>query len=111
MESVCKKLEFFGSVMVFHTDASWNHLKPMMRCLEMSGMSDVRLTLYAQELVREQEISARVNAPKGLSLWGLFQHRRMTRRALLSLTSDQLRDIGLSYEQARCEGLKPFWRE
>jgi uncharacterized protein YjiS (DUF1127 family) len=69
------------------------------------------LTLYAQELVREQEISARVNAPKGLSLWGLFQHRRVTRRALLSLTGDQLRDIGLSYEQARCEGLKPFWRE
>ena len=77
----------------------------------MSGMSDVRLTLYAQELVREQEVVVRVNAPKGLSAWGLFQHRRATRRALLNLTADQLRDIGLSYEQARREGLKPFWRE
>jgi uncharacterized protein YjiS (DUF1127 family) len=81
-----------------------------MRCLEMSAMSDVRLTLYAQELVREQDVRVRVSAPKGLG-WGLFQHRRVTRRALLDLTDDQLRDIGLSYEQARREGLKPFWRE
>ncbi|WP_460046237.1 DUF1127 domain-containing protein [Pseudomonas sp. S2_H01] len=77
----------------------------------MNGMSDVRLTLYAQELVREQEVLVRVNAPKGLGMWGLFQHRRVTRRALLNLTDDQLRDIGLSYEQARQEALKPFWRE
>lgn len=77
----------------------------------MNGMSDVRLTLYAQELVREQEVLVRVNAPKGLGMWGLFQHRRVTRRALLNLTDDQLRDIGLSYEQARREGLKPFWKE
>ncbi|SEQ56933.1 Uncharacterized conserved protein YjiS, DUF1127 family [Pseudomonas sp. NFACC02] len=77
----------------------------------MSAMSDVRLTLYAQELVREQDVRVRVSAPKGLGVWGLFQHRRVTRRALLDLTDDQLRDIGLSYEQARREGLKPFWRE
>jgi uncharacterized protein YjiS (DUF1127 family) len=83
----------------------------MVRCLEMSGMSDVRLTLYAQELVEEQGVSVRVNAPEGLSLWGLFQHRRATRRALLRLTADQLRDIGLSYEQARNEGIKPFWKD
>lgn len=83
----------------------------MVRCLEMSGMSDVRLTLYAQELVKEQAVTVRVNAPDGLSLWGLFQHRRATRRALLNLTHDQLRDIGLSHEQARHEGIKPFWKE
>ncbi|MFK3972566.1 DUF1127 domain-containing protein [Pseudomonas sp. NPDC087358] len=77
----------------------------------MSGMSDVRLTLYAQELLREQEVRVRFSAPSDLSLWELFEHRRSTRRALLGLTDDQLRDIGLSYEQARCEGLKPFWRE
>jgi uncharacterized protein YjiS (DUF1127 family) len=77
----------------------------------MSGISDVRLTLYAQELEKEQGVTVRVNAPAGLSLWGLFQHRRATRRALLTLTDDQLRDIGLSYEQARSEGLKPFWKE
>lgn len=76
----------------------------------MSGISDVRLTLYAGELVERQEVKVRINAPKGLSLLGLFQHRRSTRRALLELTDDQLRDIGLSYEQARREGVKPFWR-
>ncbi|MFY1665963.1 DUF1127 domain-containing protein [Pseudomonas sp. Pseu.R1] len=77
----------------------------------MSGISDVRLTLYAQELVEKQDAKVRLNTPKGLSVWGLFQHRRTTRRALLGLTDDQLRDIGLSYEQARREGLKPFWRD
>ena len=29
---------------------------------------------------------------------------------LLELTAEQLRDIGLTAEQARQEGLKPFWR-
>ncbi len=77
----------------------------------MSGMSDVRLTLYAPELVEAQKATVRVNAPEGLSLWGLFRHRRSTRRALLGLTDDQLRDIGLSHEQARREGMKPFWRD
>jgi uncharacterized protein YjiS (DUF1127 family) len=77
----------------------------------MSGISDVRLTLYAGELVREHEAGSRINAPDGLGMWGLFQHRRATRRALLKLTDEQLRDIGLSSEQARYEGLKPFWRE
>jgi len=76
----------------------------------MNGMSDVRLTLYAGELAREREVNVRMNAPQGLSLWGLFQHRRRTRLALLGLTDEQLRDIGLTYEQARREGLKPFWR-
>ena len=97
--------------MVLHGRASWSHLKPKMRWLEMNGMSDVRLTLYPQELVGEQQTKVRFNAPPGLSLWGLMQHRRKTRNALLNLTQDQLRDIGLSYEQAREEGLKPFWKD
>ncbi|WP_282365375.1 DUF1127 domain-containing protein [Pseudomonas sp. PS02290] len=77
----------------------------------MSGISDVRLTLYAGELVREQDGSSRISAPEGLGMWGLFQHRLASRRALLKLTDEQLKDIGLSSEQARREGLKPFWRE
>ncbi|UZJ60408.1 DUF1127 domain-containing protein [Pseudomonas sp. KU26590] len=77
----------------------------------MSGISDVRLTLYAGELVRDHEAGSRINAPEGLGMWGLLQHRRASRRALLKLTDEQLRDIGLSSEQARHEGLKPFWRE
>ena len=29
----------------------------------------------------------------------------------LDMTAEQLRDIGLSAEQARQEGVKPFWRK
>lgn len=80
----------------------------------MNGLSDVRLTLHSQELAAGQNNGAREavmrNAPSGLSRWSLFWHRLHTRKALLELTTEQLRDVGLSPEQAREEGLKPFWR-
>ncbi|MFJ5285715.1 DUF1127 domain-containing protein [Pseudomonas sp. NPDC088429] len=80
----------------------------------MNGLSDVRLTLHSQELEAGQKDRARNeimrNAPSGLSRWGLMWHRLHTRRALLNLTTDQLKDIGLTREQAQEEGLKPFWQ-
>lgn len=80
----------------------------------MNGLSDVRLTLHSQELAAGQKDCARNeimrNAPSGLSRWGLMWHRLHTRRALLALTADQLKDIGLTREQAQEEGLKPFWQ-
>ncbi len=80
----------------------------------MNGLSDVRLTLHSQELAAGQKNAAceaiMRNAPAGLSRWGLFWHRLHTRKALLDLTAEQLNDVGLSREQAREEGLKPFWR-
>jgi len=80
----------------------------------MNGLSDVRLTLHSQELVAGQDKGMRAatmrNTPSGLGRWGLFWHRLHTRKALLELTSEQLRDVGLTREQAREEGLKPFWR-
>ncbi|VVN96394.1 DUF1127 domain-containing protein [Pseudomonas fluorescens] len=80
----------------------------------MNGLSDVRLALHSQELAAGQENRSHAatarNAPSGLSRWGLLWHRLHTRKALLDLTAEQLRDIGLSREQAREEGLKPFWR-
>ncbi len=80
----------------------------------MNGLSDVRLTLHSQELAagQEKELQGAMlpSAPTGLSRWGLFRHRFHTRKALLKLTPEQLRDIGLSRQQARAEGLKPFWR-
>ncbi|WP_210642012.1 MULTISPECIES: DUF1127 domain-containing protein [unclassified Pseudomonas] len=77
----------------------------------MNGLSDVRLTLHSQELAagQEKELRAR-NAPACLGRWGLFWHRLHTRQALLELTPEQLRDIGLTREQALEEGLRPFWR-
>ncbi len=80
----------------------------------MNGLSDVRLTLHSQELAAGQTDNARHasmdNASSGLSRWDLFWRRLHTRKALLALTVDQLKDIGLTREQAREEGLKPFWR-
>jgi uncharacterized protein YjiS (DUF1127 family) len=80
----------------------------------MNGLSDVRLTLHSQELAAGQENGLRsatlCNAMSGLSRWALFWHRLHTRKVLLELTPEQLRDIGLTREQARAEGLKPFWR-
>ncbi|CAI8813363.1 MULTISPECIES: DUF1127 domain-containing protein [Pseudomonas] len=80
----------------------------------MNGLSDVRLTLHSQELTAGQRDSVRHvpvrNAPSHLSRWDLFWQRLHTRKALLALTPEQLKDIGLTREQAREEGLKPFWR-
>jgi uncharacterized protein YjiS (DUF1127 family) len=70
----------------------------------MNGMSDVRLMLHSQELQAGQE---RATAPRDISRWSLFWHRRHTRKALLN----QLLDVGLTADQARQEGLKPFWRD
>ena len=80
----------------------------------MNGLSDVRLTLHSQELAAGQEKALRGvkprNAPTCLGRWGLFWHRLHTRQALLELTPEQLRDIGLSRKEALEEGLRPFWR-
>lgn len=74
----------------------------------MNGISDVRLRLHSQELETDY---ARAATLGDISRWGLFWRRRHTRKALLNMTSEQLRDIGLSAQQARQEGLKPFWRD
>lgn len=75
----------------------------------MAGMSNVRVQPMARELEDEQRTKV-FNAPAGLGRWGLMLHRWHTRRALLELDDEQLRDIGLSWEQAREEGRKPFWK-
>ncbi|PTR25414.1 MULTISPECIES: DUF1127 domain-containing protein [unclassified Pseudomonas] len=80
----------------------------------MNGLSDVRLTLRSQELAAEQNNGMREagmrNALSGQSRWDRFWRRLHTRKALLALTADQLKDIGLTRERAQEEGLKPFWR-
>jgi len=80
----------------------------------MNGLSDVRLVLRQQELLQDAERPICSLAPTQqaaeLSRWALFWRRLRTRKALLELDAAQLRDIGLSAEQAREEALKPFWR-
>lgn len=75
----------------------------------MSGLSDVRLSLYSQEL--SEGIGSKLSCPPNMSRWALYRHRWTSRNSLLKLTSDQLRDIGIPPDLARTEGLKPFWRE
>jgi len=75
----------------------------------MNGLSDVRLKVYGGELERVKAKSL-VSVTDGMSGLGLMVHRWKTRRALLELTADQLKDIGLSRADAIEEGLKPFWR-
>ena len=80
----------------------------------MNGLSDVRQTLHNPQLQTEHELGHGVypttSAPQGLSRWALFWHRSRTRRALLNLNEQQLRDVGLNRHLAQCEELKPFWR-
>lgn len=80
----------------------------------MNGLSDVRLTLRSQELEIGQKGNAchapMRKAPSDLNRWELFWQRLHTRKALLALTPEQLKDIGLTREQAREEGVKPAWR-
>ncbi|MDB5979994.1 MAG: hypothetical protein JWQ69_1009 [Pseudomonas sp.] len=76
----------------------------------MNGISDVRLILRSQELQDQQATGIQMSCPPDLSPWGLFLRRWSTRKTLLELSADQLRDIGITREQARAEGLKPFWR-
>ena len=77
----------------------------------MNGLSDVRLLLRSEELLEESKLRSRTPcAPAGLGRWALMLHHLRTRPALLELDKDQLRDIGLDAQQARREGMKPFWR-
>ena len=76
----------------------------------MNGLSDVRLTLHSQQLQADHETRQITSAPAGLGRWGLFWHRARSRRVLLNLDEQQLRDVGLTREMARQEGCKPFWR-
>jgi uncharacterized protein YjiS (DUF1127 family) len=77
----------------------------------MNGFSDVRLALYSQELSERQATVVKTTTAHNRSRWALYRHRWTSRKMLLDLTEDQLRDIGLSSGQALREGLKPFWRE
>ncbi|MBI6684598.1 DUF1127 domain-containing protein [Pseudomonas viridiflava] len=83
----------------------------------MNGFSDVRLAFHSLELNESQPVvfkavqNNRVCVPTGMSRWALYRHRWTSRRALLELTDDQLRDIGIDFRQARVEAMKSFWRE
>ncbi len=43
-------------------------------------------------------------------LWARFRLRQQTRRALLRMTDEQLKDVGLTRQQAEREATLPFWQ-
>ncbi len=45
------------------------------------------------------------------SVWRRWMHNYYSRRLLLQLDRAQLKDIGVTREQALEEGGKPFWRK
>ncbi|PWB32658.1 hypothetical protein DCO48_12350 [Pseudomonas sp. SDI] len=76
----------------------------------MNGLSDVRLKLHGDELQDVQRPQLYSSASTAMSRWQLLLHRWRSRRDLLELDAEQLRDIGLTAEQAWREGIKPFWK-
>jgi uncharacterized protein YjiS (DUF1127 family) len=78
----------------------------------MTGFSDVRLLLQGFELDALAK-TPQVHSPRptqGLGRWNRLLIRIGTRRQLLELNDEQLKDIGLTRGQALAEGMKPFWR-
>ena len=80
----------------------------------MNGLSDTRLTLRQQELLRDAQprvVEARPHAGEPeASRWQRWWRRLSTRRALLELDAAQLKDIGITRAQALEEALRPFWK-
>lgn len=80
----------------------------------MNGLSDTGLTLRQQELLSDGQprlVDARPQAGAAeTSRWQRWWRRLSTRRALLELDAAQLKDIGITREQALAEALRPFWK-
>jgi uncharacterized protein YjiS (DUF1127 family) len=79
----------------------------------MNGLSDVRLVLKPEEL-RQEAVADHLygqmrEKTSTVGRWELFCRRLATRRALLTLSDEQLKDVGLSRAQAQREALRPFW--
>lgn len=70
----------------------------------MTSFSDIRQPQGARTASTEQ---------RDADVMGRCQrmlYRWRTRRALLTLTPAELRDVGLSESQAQAEASKPFWK-
>lgn len=79
----------------------------------MNGLSEARLVLHPEELSEAAQArpvyGQQAVGASTVRRWQLFWRRLRTRRALLTLTDAQLRDIGLSRGEANREALRPFW--
>jgi uncharacterized protein YjiS (DUF1127 family) len=101
----------FESVMELRSGSSWCLGRHLQEEAMMSSINDVRWGLHGQEM---QALAGgdRVYSylPAGFGRWQWLWLRVRTRRQLRGLTAIELRDIGLTREQAHTEGLKRFWQ-
>ncbi|MBA1204058.1 DUF1127 domain-containing protein [Pseudomonas capeferrum] len=74
----------------------------------MNSIGDMRVQLDKQGIGDAPSVAS---AQPGQGRWSWMMQRRRTRSVLLQLDDAQLRDVGLTREQARQEGGKPFWRD
>ncbi|WP_370642314.1 DUF1127 domain-containing protein [Afifella sp. H1R] len=70
----------------------------------IATFSGVRLSRFQQA-----QLGMRIAVARLSTRLVLIMQRRRTRRALLSLTDDQLKDIGVSRADAYREGLRRPW--
>ena len=79
----------------------------------MNGTSEVKLVLRQEELLEAAQARPVYGQPPAgatpVRRWQRFWRRLTTRRALLTLTDAQLRDVGLARGEANREALRPFW--
>jgi uncharacterized protein YjiS (DUF1127 family) len=68
------------------------------------------LSLQSRSWQRSGFVGRFVLVLTSLAMWvgGMLQRRR-SRLALLEMTDDQLKDIGISRCDAHREGIRPFW--
>ncbi|UVK45026.1 DUF1127 domain-containing protein [Mesorhizobium sp. AR07] len=81
-----------------NTIATINHSRA-----ELSGQS-------TRPSGRRGFVSRLVRVARSLATWiDYLLERRRSRLALLEMTDDQLKDIGISRCDAHREGIRPFW--
>nr|WP_314494529.1 DUF1127 domain-containing protein [uncultured Pseudomonas sp.] len=71
----------------------------------MKGISEVSPTSAIQPAALDKH-----GAQPRLTRVQRLLRRWRTRQALLTLTEAELRDVGLSLQQAQAEAAKPFWK-
>ncbi len=59
---------------------------------------------------RASYVTERRPRPSLAHRWACFWLRQQTRRALLRMTDEQLKDVGLTRRQADLEARLPFWQ-
>lgn len=78
--------------------------------MAVSDDLDLALTLEARRQESQHRSAVRLTLASLIALMMLWRRRSEGRRAIRSMTSEQLRDLDLEVAALRREAEKPFWR-